>query len=88
MKDIPAFPLEMVYTQENEKFNGMTLRDYFAAKALPVCYQYWMNDFYHPDHRDAEDRNAEGRDDFHPSMQLMAEYAYSLADAMMKARES
>lgn len=33
-KTIPAFPLEMVYTQENEKFNGMTLRDYFAAKAM------------------------------------------------------
>lgn len=34
MKNAPAFPLEMVYTQENEKFNGMTLRDYFAAKAM------------------------------------------------------
>lgn len=33
-KDIPAFPLEMVYTQENKKLNGMTLRDYFAAKAM------------------------------------------------------
>jgi hypothetical protein len=33
-KTIPAFPLEMVYTQENEKFNGMTLRDYFAARAM------------------------------------------------------
>jgi hypothetical protein len=32
--DIPAFPLEIIYTQENEKFNGMTLRDYFAAKAM------------------------------------------------------
>jgi hypothetical protein len=32
--NIPAFPLEMVYTQENEKFNGMTLRDYLAAKAM------------------------------------------------------
>ena len=34
MKHAPAFPLEMVYTQENEKFNGMNLRDYFAAKAM------------------------------------------------------
>ena len=33
-KTIPAFPLEMVYTQENIKFNGMTLRDYFAAHAM------------------------------------------------------
>jgi hypothetical protein len=34
MKHTPAFPVEMIYTQENEKFNGMTLRDYFAAKAM------------------------------------------------------
>jgi len=34
MKDMPAFPLEVIYTQENEKFNGMTLRDYFAASAM------------------------------------------------------
>lgn len=34
MKHAPAFPVEMIYTQENEKFNGMTLRDYFAAKAI------------------------------------------------------
>ncbi len=32
--NIPAFPVEMIYTQENEKFNGMTLRDYSAAKAM------------------------------------------------------
>jgi hypothetical protein len=32
--NIPAFPVEMIYTQENEKFNGMTLRDYFAAKVM------------------------------------------------------
>ena len=37
MTDIPAFPLEMVYTQENERFNGMLLRDYFAATALPMA---------------------------------------------------
>ena len=30
----PAFPVEIIYTQENEKFNGMTLRDYFAAQAM------------------------------------------------------
>ena len=34
--NIPAFPVEMIYTQENEKFNGMTLRDYFAAKAMAI----------------------------------------------------
>jgi hypothetical protein len=34
MNDIPAFPLDIIYTQENVRFNGMTLRDYFAAKAM------------------------------------------------------
>ena len=88
-KTIPAFPLEMVYTQENEKFNGMTLRDFFAAKALPICYQYWMVDFYHPDYEDAEDRNSEGRQDFTGSSKdLIAEDSYSMADAMLKAREA
>jgi hypothetical protein len=34
MNNPPAFPVEVIYTQDNEKFNGMTLRDYFAAKAM------------------------------------------------------
>jgi hypothetical protein len=39
----PAFPVEVIYTQENEMFNGMTLRDYFAARALPAAIKE-MND--------------------------------------------
>ena len=39
--NIPAFPVEIIYTQENEKFNGMTLRDYFAAKAMQGMFDYW-----------------------------------------------
>jgi hypothetical protein len=39
--NIPAFPVEMIYTQENEKFNGMLLRDYFAAKAMQGMFEYW-----------------------------------------------
>jgi len=70
------------------KIPSMTLRDYFAAKSMPICYQYWMNDFYHPDYPDAEDRNSEGRSCFDRHIkELIAEDAYSLADAMMKARE-
>jgi hypothetical protein len=34
MNEQPAFPLDIIYTQENERFNGMTLRDYFAARAM------------------------------------------------------
>lgn len=37
MKDIPAFPLHNHGTQSlGLHFTGMGLRDYFAAKALPV----------------------------------------------------
>jgi len=68
---------------------GMDLRDYFAAKALPICYQYWVNDYYHPDYPDSEDRNAEGRDDFCGHVKdLIAEDSYSIADAMMRARKT
>lgn len=72
----------------DEQSSGMTLRDYFAAKALPICYQYWMGDYYHPECPDAEERNSEGRDDFDEGNKtLIAEDAYKIADAMMKARE-
>jgi len=95
-KNTPAFPTPRFMVDKDARFNGfsvntdgMTLRDYFAAKALPVCYRYWMNDFYHPDYEDAEDRNAEGRDDLDSNMkELIAEYAYALADAMLKARQA
>ena len=31
-----AFPVSYIWNNENTGFNGMDLRDYFAAKALPV----------------------------------------------------
>ena len=34
MKDIPAFPLESNWLGELKHLNGMTLRDYIAARAL------------------------------------------------------
>jgi hypothetical protein len=85
-----AFPSIDYITQDGkENPKGMTLRDYFAAKAMPICYQYWMGDYYHPDCPDAEDRNSEGRDDFDQgNKNLIAEDAYKIADAMLKAREA
>jgi hypothetical protein len=71
------------------KVPSMTLRDHFAAKAMPICYQYWMNDFYHPDYPDAKDRNGEGRGEFdNHTKYLIAEDSYLMADAMMKARDA
>ena len=87
MNNQPAFPAPTYFTDQHAI--SMTLRDYFAAKALPICYQYWMGDYYHPDCPDAEERNAEGRDDFDSNMRkLIAEDSYSIADAMLKAREA
>ena len=47
---------------------GMTLRDYFAAKAMPI---------FTPDYLDPDD---------HESMFECATQAYSMADAMLRAR--
>lgn len=70
----PAFPVLEEYAQFNDSLGryedhyaphgGMTLRDYFAAKAMPRVV---------PDHI------------YEPA--TVAEEAYALADAMLKARE-
>ena len=67
---------------------GMTLRDYFAAKAMPFTYQFWMTDYYHPDAVDAEIRAEESREGLTTVVDLIAETAYAMADAMLKAREA
>jgi hypothetical protein len=83
----PAFPCHPGI--ENPLYDGMTLRDYFAAKSLPFCYQFWMNDYYHPDCSDADIRAEQDRDDFDSGMKdLIAEDAYEMADAMLKARQA
>ena len=72
MKNPPAFPsLHWVAPQghsANENPQGMTLRDYFAAKALQGQLSR-PNAGYLTEHDHAE-------------------YAYMMADAMMKAREA
>lgn len=40
MNNPPAFPVQSVYIEDQEtNSRGMTLRDYFAAKALPQCFE-------------------------------------------------
>jgi hypothetical protein len=58
----PAFPTPT----HNLQNDGMTLRDYFAAKAMASVI-------------------ARGDDTNRPGM---AEWAYAMADAMLKAREA
>ena len=80
-----AFPYAAVHGCNGEY--GMTLRDYFAAKALPLTYQYWMTDYYHPYAVDAEIRAEEIREGLTTLMDLLAESAYQMADAMLEARQ-
>lgn len=64
----PAFPCENIMTPNGGVIvsDGMTLRDYFAAKALQGLLSHNSNG-------NASDKN-------------IAEWAYSQADAMLRAR--
>jgi hypothetical protein len=66
-KYLPAFPCEVVRTNEGFIYEGMTLRDYFAAKAMQGIV--------------ADPDLAMGCD-------KIAEWAYTQADAMLKARDA
>ncbi len=72
----PAFPElgNVGYNSDWQNEPGMTLRDYFASKALGLCYADYLN-------YAAENGLQEGWRD------VVAKNAYLLADAMLKARE-
>jgi len=68
----PAFPIKGPLMSSDEP--GMTLRDYFAAQALPAIYRdYW------------EDVRAGKYSSEY--WQIRAKSVYLMADAMLKARE-
>jgi hypothetical protein len=54
---------------------GMSLRDYFAAAALPLAYAHWKS--YNDKEKDGEQ----------PRESLVAEEAYTIADAMIEERK-
>jgi hypothetical protein len=69
----PAFPVERQAVAEQYGHMGMTLRDYFAAKALPVAWH-------------AYDQGYTGDPE---CVELsIAHHAYQIADAMLKARDA
>ena len=71
-KSISAFPVPG--WKDDADFNGMTLRDYFAAKSIPIMW-------------DAYDKGycgLNGKDE--PNIKTIADGAYQLADAMLAAR--
>jgi len=75
----PAFPVEVIYTQENEMFNGMTLRDYFAARAMQVVMPSVIAELQRKSYSDEKTKLLKN---------TSAEACYGMADAMMKAREA
>jgi len=79
----PAFPLKAPLTID---CLGMSLRDYFAAKSLPLSYKYWMEDYYHPS--SVNGMEEEDREGLSGMQDKIAEYAYMLADAMLAARDN
>ena len=73
MTNAPAFPVSFKWGKELRQYNGMTLRDYFAARAM----QGLMHN-YHP--CDFLEHNGWIED--------ISMASYQLADAMLKAREA
>ena len=75
MNSAPAFPVSFKWGKELRQYNGMTLRDYFAAKAMQVILQSQYEDGIYV---------GDGDNDSEP---MCANFAYIMADAMMKARD-
>jgi hypothetical protein len=77
----PAFPVVPVAGNVSE---GMTLRDYFASKAIPAAYLAYSAGRCKDENRpDAVSLNYEDDSD----ARLIAESAYVLADAMIAFRK-
>jgi hypothetical protein len=73
----PAFPLHNHGVQTlGLHITGMTLRDYFAAKAMQAWVQSTTKQHFH---------NGEYHVD-HVAVDRIAKTAYEMADAMLKAR--
>ena len=84
MNNTPAFPKPKIMQQavSFDHEDGMTLRDYFAAKAMQgyISARGWHPDFVFP-----TDFNF---DDGKRAADAVAVSAYKWADAMLKAREA
>jgi len=90
MNNPPAFPTGII-TDDKGKIiggsNGMTLRDYFAARAMPAVYQ-WFESSQLADREASLDLDVCEIDGTPSSdAMLVAKWSYGLADAMLKARD-
>jgi len=66
---------EANWHNENVRTEGMLLRDYFAAKAMAAIVRRW-------------DGHSFGGGPESPQYKELAEDAYHIADAMLRAREA
>ena len=81
-----AFPTEHPIAGTMDlKADGMDLRDYFAAKAMPLAFKVWEN-YHESDENDQTYKTSNFQADGN-YQELIADTAYQMADAMMKARE-
>lgn len=74
----PAFPVyPRIQINQTRELNGMSLRDYFAAKAISVAANFEEKSptYYHGPTKQ-------------PTYQGVAERAYLIADAMIKALDA
>ena len=85
----PAFPVPGLSNLPNGDFIhpewGMTLRDYFAAKAMQALLSH--HGAYEEGARFCSKKEARKRDSA-LSNDVLANYAYGVADAMLAAREA
>jgi hypothetical protein len=74
----PAYPAPVTKPLENY-YPGMTLRDYFAAKAMEATLGQYDLTFFEDDKREKEGKTF---------ALVVAKNAYAMADAMLRAREA
>ena len=83
MNNPPAFPVQSVYIEDQEtNSRGMTLRDYFAAKAMEKLIEKKHDSIFK-----ILKKSYEHDDAIEMSQLMVADMAYKWADAMMKERE-
>ncbi len=81
--DVPAFPVADVVHPNNQiqyGTNGMTLRDYFAAKAMQGIVQHVMFD------QGVEDRHVQNGGNAGDLDKFAAFLAYDMAEAMLEEK--
>ena len=74
---INELPTAFPWMHKDVTCTGMTLRDYFAAKAMQTMISYRRNHF---------EKHNEDMSDWDEFFSVIAEESYSLADVMIKAR--